>query len=122
MLMDTSVTSLRRLQEGSGPRVGHGPADRLAALYASSMASSLLRAVDRVSLDIPRAAFFGLVGESGSGKTTLGRAILRAAPISGGTVTYRDGDPTGALPGRLVRGSQAAPMQAIISCDGKGHG
>ena len=43
VLMDTSVTSLRRLQEGSGPRVGHGPADRLAALYASSMASSLLR-------------------------------------------------------------------------------
>ena len=52
----------------------------------------MVRAVDSVSLDIPRAAFFGLVGESGSGKTTLGRAILRAAPISGGTVTYRDAE------------------------------
>jgi predicted Zn-dependent protease len=43
VLMDTSVTALRRLQELPGPRPGHGPADRVAALYASSMASSLLR-------------------------------------------------------------------------------
>lgn len=49
-----------------------------------------VRAVDDVSLDIPRASFFGLVGESGSGKTTLGRAILKAAPITGGHVNYRD--------------------------------
>ena len=54
----------------------------------------IVRAVDGVSLDIPRAAFFGLVGESGSGKTTLGRAILRAAPVTGGTITYRDDDVT----------------------------
>jgi peptide/nickel transport system ATP-binding protein len=51
-----------------------------------------VRAVDNVSLDIPRAAFFGLVGESGSGKTTLGRAILRAAPVSAGRITYRDAE------------------------------
>ncbi len=44
----------------------------------------VLKAIDQVSLDIPKGSFFGLVGESGSGKTTLGRAILRAAPISGG--------------------------------------
>lgn len=50
----------------------------------------VLRAVDGVSLDIPKGAFVGLVGESGSGKTTLGRAILRAAPISGGKITYED--------------------------------
>lgn len=43
VLMDTSVVALRRLQELPGPRAGHGPADRLAALYASSMASTLLR-------------------------------------------------------------------------------
>jgi peptide/nickel transport system ATP-binding protein len=50
----------------------------------------VVRAVDSVSLDIPRASFFGLVGESGSGKTTLGRAILKAAPITGGHVAYVD--------------------------------
>lgn len=52
----------------------------------------MLRAVDDVSLSIPKGSFFGLVGESGSGKTTLGRAILRATPITAGTVHYSDGE------------------------------
>ncbi len=52
----------------------------------------VLKAIDEVSLDIPKGSFFGLVGESGSGKTTLGRAILRAAPISGGAARYSDGE------------------------------
>ena len=51
----------------------------------------MLKAVKNVSLDIPKGSFVGLVGESGSGKTTLGRAILKAAPISGGAITYDDG-------------------------------
>jgi len=51
----------------------------------------VLRALNRVSLDIPRGSFFGLVGESGSGKTTLGRAILRATPISEGRIVFRNG-------------------------------
>ena len=50
----------------------------------------VVRAVDEVSLEIPKGSFFGLVGESGSGKTTLGRAILRAAPITSGQILYRD--------------------------------
>lgn len=52
----------------------------------------VVKAVDDVSLDIPRQSFFGLVGESGSGKTTLGRAILKAAPITAGHVAYNDED------------------------------
>ncbi|MEM7057361.1 MAG: ATP-binding cassette domain-containing protein [Pseudomonadota bacterium] len=51
----------------------------------------VLKAVDEVSLQIEKGSFFGLVGESGSGKTTLGRAILRAAPITHGSVRYNDG-------------------------------
>ena len=50
----------------------------------------VVRAVDEVSLEIPKGSFFGLVGESGSGKTTLGRAILRAAPITSGQILYCD--------------------------------
>jgi len=53
-------------------------------------AKTRLDAVDNVSVTIERGSFFGLVGESGSGKTTLGRALLHAAPISGGKVTYQD--------------------------------
>ena len=53
---------------------------------------STLKAIDKVSLQIKKGSFFGLVGESGSGKTTLGRALLNAAPITGGTAHYDDGD------------------------------
>ena len=53
---------------------------------------NILKAVDNVSLDIEKGSFFGLVGESGSGKTTLGRALLKAAPITGGGAHYSDGE------------------------------
>jgi len=43
-----------------------------------------------------------------------GRRLLQSAEgyrytIVSGEVTYRDGEPTSALPGRLVRGAQPAP-------------
>jgi peptide/nickel transport system ATP-binding protein len=50
----------------------------------------VVRAVEGVNIDIEKGSFFGLVGESGSGKTTLGRALLRAAPITRGSVDYDD--------------------------------
>ncbi|MGI9394274.1 MAG: ABC transporter ATP-binding protein [Boseongicola sp.] len=52
----------------------------------------ILKAVDNVSIAIENGSFFGLVGESGSGKTTLGRALLKAAPITGGGAHYSDGE------------------------------
>lgn len=46
-----------------------------------------VRAVDGVSLTLPRAPYgLGLVGESGSGKTTIGRAIMRLVPADRGAV------------------------------------
>ena len=51
----------------------------------------VLKALAGIDLDIPKGSFFGLVGESGSGKTTLGRAILKAAPISQGTIPMTTG-------------------------------
>lgn len=32
------------------------------------------------------------------------------ATVVSGQIVYREGEPTGALPGRLVRGAQAAPV------------
>ena len=42
------------------------------------------------------------------GKRLLQRANGYRATIVSGSVTYRDGEPTGALPGKLVRGPQRA--------------
>ena len=42
------------------------------------------------------------------GKRLLQGAQGYRATVVAGAVTYRDGEPTGALPGRLVRGGRAA--------------
>jgi len=44
------------------------------------------------------------------GRRLIQKASGYRATVVAGQVTYRDGEPTGALPGRLVRGAQAAPM------------
>jgi N-acyl-D-aspartate/D-glutamate deacylase len=46
------------------------------------------------------------------GKRLLQRASGYTATVVAGEVTYRDGEATGALPGRLLRGAQTAPMAA----------
>lgn len=43
------------------------------------------------------------------GKRLMQRARGYTATIVAGEVTYRDGEPTGALPGRILRGARAAP-------------
>ncbi len=46
----------------------------------------VVRAVDGVSLSIPRGGAVGLVGESGSGKSMTGFSILRLFPTSGARI------------------------------------
>jgi peptide/nickel transport system ATP-binding protein len=53
-----------------------------------------VKAVDGVSFTLRRGEVLGVVGESGSGKTTLGRALLRMAPITAGTVRFDGKDIT----------------------------
>ena len=48
------------------------------------------------------------------GKRLLQGAEGYEATIVAGAITYRNGEPTGALPGRLLRGGKAAP-QAIAA-------
>jgi peptide/nickel transport system ATP-binding protein len=60
-----------------------------------------VKAVDGVTLSLPRGRTYGLVGESGCGKTTLGRALLRLVEPTGGTVTFDGTDLTSLGPAAL---------------------
>jgi len=65
--------------------------------------AAVVRAVDGVDLDIGRGEIVALVGESGSGKTTTGRALVRLAPITAGSLQLEGQDVTG-VTGRALRG------------------
>ncbi|MGE0384749.1 MAG: amidohydrolase family protein [Gammaproteobacteria bacterium] len=60
---------------------------------------------DRLRLHAPQPRYDLPAG----GRRVVQRADGYTATIVAGNVTYRDGEPTAALPGRLVRGTQPAP-------------
>ncbi len=61
---------------------------------------------DGLTLHAPEVAYDLPAG----GRRLIQRASGYVATIVAGEVTYRDGEPTGALPGRLLRGAKAAPF------------
>ena len=61
--------------------------------------------LERVALRLPEMAYDLPAG----GRRLLQRADGYRATIVSGQVVMEDGEPTGALPGRLIRGAQAAP-------------
>ncbi len=61
---------------------------------------------DRLHLHAPQVAHDLPAG----GRRLIQRADGYVATIVAGEITYRDGDATDALPGRLVRGAQSAPV------------
>jgi N-acyl-D-aspartate/D-glutamate deacylase len=63
---------------------------------------------DRLTLHAPEVAYDLPAG----GRRLLQRATGYEATVVAGEVTYRDGEATNALPGRLVRGAKPAPMAA----------
>jgi oligopeptide transport system ATP-binding protein len=52
-----------------------------------------LRALDGITLDLPRGETLGLVGESGCGKSTLARTLLMLERPESGTVRFDGIDP-----------------------------
>jgi phosphonate transport system ATP-binding protein len=62
-----------------------------------------VRAVDAVSLGIPRGQFVGVIGRSGAGKSTLLRMVNRLADPTAGRIAWEGTDVTG-LQGRALRG------------------
>jgi phosphonate transport system ATP-binding protein len=60
------------------------------------------RAVDGVSLQIPKGQFVGVIGPSGAGKSTLLRMVNRLIDPSGGRIVW-NGEDVGARSGRDLR-------------------
>jgi oligopeptide/dipeptide ABC transporter ATP-binding protein len=58
----------------------------------------VVKAVDRIDLQIGAGQAFGLVGESGCGKSTLARLILHLLPATGGQILF-DGKDISSLSG-----------------------
>jgi len=71
----------------------------------------VLRAIDDVSLGVPRGKTLGLVGESGSGKTTIGKCILRLVEPTAGEILF-EGVDLRSLDARQLR-ARRADMQMI---------
>jgi N-acyl-D-aspartate/D-glutamate deacylase len=65
---------------------------------------------DRLKVSAPEVAYDLPAG----GRRLIQRARGYVATIVVGEVTYRDGVPTSALPGRVLRGAQAAPSNSSI--------
>lgn len=80
----------------------HYPLRRTLGEWARRHPAPVVRAVDGVDLDIGRGEIVALVGESGSGKTTTGRALVRLAPITSGSVTLEGLDVT-SIGGQALR-------------------
>ncbi|MCZ6857319.1 MAG: ABC transporter ATP-binding protein, partial [Gemmatimonadetes bacterium] len=71
-----------------------------------------VRALDGVTLSLPRGQTLALVGESGSGKTTLGRCILRLTEPTSGAVSF-DGIDVLSLGSREMRAMRRR-MQVVF--------
>ena len=66
-----------------------------------------VKAVDGVSLSIPRGRTLALVGESGCGKTTLGKSLLQLVPATSGRVQFDGKELVGT-------GASRASMQMVF--------
>ncbi|UFN48148.1 ABC transporter ATP-binding protein [Roseomonas sp. OT10] len=65
-----------------------GLGERLARLLGAGAPPRVVRAVNDISLDLPKREVLGLVGESGCGKSTLGRIVAGIYEPSEGTVAF----------------------------------
>jgi N-acyl-D-aspartate/D-glutamate deacylase len=73
---------------------------------------------DRLRLAAPEVAYDLPAG----GRRLIQRARGYVATVVRGEVTYRDGEPTGALPGRVLRGAQPAPVRGGAMRTKRGDG
>jgi peptide/nickel transport system ATP-binding protein len=83
------TTPLQQTDNGQPPKDQLLQVKDLVVTFPGRRGSSTT-VIHGVSFDLAAGETLSLVGESGSGKTTIGRAILGLAPVTKGTITFRD--------------------------------
>ena len=78
-------------------------AQRLTKNFPIRHSTSVVHAVDQVTLNVRRGEAVGLVGESGSGKTTVGRCLVRLVDPTSGEILF-DGADLSRLSASAMRG------------------
>jgi len=98
-----------------GAPPGPGPVSDtpLLAIRNLSLHFGGLRALDRVSLDVPSGAIFALIGPNGSGKTTLFNVVTGALAPTTGTIRFQDEQIAGAKTHEIVRRGIGRTFQNI---------
>ncbi len=67
--------------------------------------TTLVRALDHVSLEVRQGTTLAIVGESGSGKSTLARCLLQLQPLDAGEVVF-EGRDLATLSGKELRAAR----------------
>ncbi len=76
------------------------------------LGTSLVKALDDVSIDLKQGTTLAIVGESGSGKSTLARCLLQLQPLDAGEVLFQ-GQDLAKLSGSALR-SQRRYLQMVF--------
>jgi len=78
-----------------------------------------VRAVDSVSLEVPRQGLFGLCGLNGAGKSTLFNVLAGSARVDSGSVSIDGQDATGWSAMRRARSGVARTWQTVRLAHGR---
>lgn len=99
-------TAIRMLTQDTAEAVGLNDRGLLKVGYKAD-----LNVIDYegLALHAPRVAF----DLPSNGRRLIQTADGYIATVLSGTITYRNGVPTGKLPGRLIRGARTAPQQTV---------
>ncbi|GJD95043.1 methionine ABC transporter ATP-binding protein [Methylobacterium iners] len=96
MVQGTSGARVVPVAPAAGARAAAGTVRFEAVSKTYRSAAGEVRALDRVDLEVPAGAIFGIIGRSGAGKSSLLRTINRLEEPTSGRVLI-DGEPIAAL-------------------------
>lgn len=112
-------TSPEATGTGSAGAAGQAPGDIVLACYEVMKSYGGVRAVDSVSLEVPRQGLFGLCGFNGAGKSTLFNLLAGSVRADSGSVWIDGRDATGWPAMRRARSGVARTWQTVRLAQGR---